>query len=243
MQIIKLDATDSTNLYLKNLSVEKQLDDFTIVLAEHQVQGKGQMGAIWHSEKGKNLTFSIFKRFGALESQHRFGISMCISLAIYKCLKRFQIPDLFVKWPNDILSGKKKICGILIENVFSAGAIQSSILGVGLNVNQTDFNDIDRASSLKLIVGRTFDLEELLSELMNSLKSQFKHFQVSGFDRLKYEYEKALFRKDVPSTFKDNSDNKFTGFIRGISDTGKLKVETEGPKIVEFDLKEVSLLY
>ena len=147
MQIIKLDATHSTNLYLKKLSVEKQLEDFTIVVTEDQFEGRGQRGAVWQSEKGKNLTFSIFKRIGDLAIGHQFAIGMCTALAVYNCLDEYGVPDLKVKWPNDILSGQKKICGILIENTFASGTIKSAIIGIGLNVNQTNFDGMEKASS------------------------------------------------------------------------------------------------
>ena len=151
MQIIKLDATHSTNLYLKKLSVEKQLEDFTIVVTENQFEGRGQRGAVWQSEKGKNLTFSIFKRIGDLAIRHQFAIGMCTALAVYNCLDEYGVPDLRVKWPNDIMSGQKKICGILIENTFASGIIKSAIIGIGLNANQTNFVGMEKASSLKLV--------------------------------------------------------------------------------------------
>ena len=138
MKIIKLDAIDSTNTYLRQLSSEEKLDDFTVVTAASQTAGKGQMGTKWASEKGKNLTFSVFKKVSCLENDEQFYISMATSLAIYNALKGFQIPKLAIKWPNDILSENQKICGILIENVIQNSKMTAAIIGIGLNVNQTD---------------------------------------------------------------------------------------------------------
>jgi len=242
MQIIKLDATDSTNVFLKNLSVQKTLIDFTTVVAKHQVKGRGQRGSSWYSEEGKNLTFSVFKKVDSLDVGHQFGISMCTSLALYKCLKQYNIPGLFVKWPNDIMSGDKKVCGILIENTLSGGVIESSIIGIGLNVNQTTFEGLEKASSLQLISGQAFNLEELLANIVLVLKHQFNEFQKNGFDMLKEAYEDVLFRKDIPSTFEDSKNQRFTGIIRGVSKIGRLQIELEKGCTVNFDLKEVSLL-
>ena len=156
-----------------------------MVVAEHQIEGKGQMGTSWHSEKGKNLTFSVFKSSSNLAVENQFAISMCTALAVYHCLQHSGVPNLAIKWPNDIMSGHKKICGILIENTFLASTIKSSILGIGLNVNQTDFSRVQKASSLKLIFGKNFDLEKLLKEIVRELKNQFKCLQAKDFENLK----------------------------------------------------------
>ena len=116
MEIIKLNATNSTNTYLKNLLKEKPVKDLSCIWALSQTQGRGQQGAKWISEPGKNLTFSILKKFENLSSEYHFLLNMEVSLVIFRALKKLYIPDLAVKWANDILSSKKKICGILIEN-------------------------------------------------------------------------------------------------------------------------------
>ena len=153
MNINKLNAIDSTNSYLKQLSVGDGLDDFTVVVTEHQTQGRGQMGSVWESEHSKNLMFSVFKRFKDLKVDSHFYVSMAVSLAVCDALKLFHLKQLKIKWPNDILSEQKKICGILIENVIKQERIQSSIIGVGLNVNQVNFTNLPNAASLKQLTG------------------------------------------------------------------------------------------
>lgn len=244
MQLIKLDAIASTNVYLKRLSQEKELLDFTTVLAFEQLQGKGQMGAIWYSEKGKNLTFSVLKHLDKFLARDQFRLTMLVSLALFTTLKALQIPDLHIKWPNDILSGNNKISGILIENLLSGNYITTSVIGIGLNVNQTQFNELPKVSSLKLITGTNFNLEAVLNLFLHQLKKSFSYKDQESFLDVKESYFKVLFRKDKPSTFKNLlSEALFTGIIRGVTPEGKLLVEVEDAQMNAYDLKEVRLMY
>ena len=142
MNIIKLDAIDSTNAYLKELTLKSIPFDYTVVIAEEQIQGRGQRGTKWESEIGKNLTVSVFKKIEGLRVEQQFYISMCVSLALINSLKKFQIPQLRIKWPNDILSANKKICGILIENIIKNNELVGCIVGIGLNINQKKFQHL-----------------------------------------------------------------------------------------------------
>jgi len=243
MKIIKLDAIDSTNTYLRQLSTEENLDDFTIVIAASQTAGKGQMGTKWKTEKGKNLTFSVFKKVSCLENDEGFYISMATSLAIYNALKYFQIPKLAIKWPNDILSENQKICGILIENVIQNSKMTAAIIGIGLNVNQTNFEVGLNASSLKNSVGIHFDLDEVLFQIAEQLKKYSILITERSFKQLKEEYESLLFRKDKPSTFKTPNGELLMGFIQGVAEDGKLNVLLEDEIMTAFDLKEIKLMY
>lgn len=244
MQIIKLNATDSTNAYLKSLLVTETLEDFTVVVADEQLKGRGQMGTVWESQKDKNLTFSVLKKLNHFGIDDKFLLNMCVSLAVYRVLKEQRVPDLSVKWPNDILSGSSKICGILIENIVNGNTISLSVLGIGLNVNQTDFENLARASSLRLILGKVFNLEELLHLILTALNALFLDLEKGENDTIKRTYERLLFRKDKPSTFETTTSGKtLMGFIRGVSNDGKLILELEDHVLKEFDLKEIRLLY
>ena len=243
MYIIKLDAIDSTNSYLKDMASSNLPKDYTVVVADYQTDGRGQMGTQWQTETGKNLTASVFKKLNDFNVQNQFYISMVISLTIYKALKSFKIPRLSIKWPNDILSADKKICGILIENVIKNNQLQGSVIGFGLNVNQKYFNDLPQASSLSLLTGIVYNKDEILSKILKELQIYFRLLETQEFDVIKAEYEVLLFRKDKPSTFRTSADEIFVGIIKGVSDIGKLKVCTEDDIIKIFDLKEVTLLY
>ena len=243
MEIIKLNATNSTNTYLKNLLKEKQVKDLSCIWALSQTQGRGQQGAKWISEPGKNLTFSVLKKFENLSSEYHFLLNMEVSLAIFRTLKKLYIPDLAVKWANDILSSKKKICGILIENTLHKEQISSSIIGIGLNVNQVFFNDLPNVSSLQKIMGHPFDLEEVLLLICQELEVSLKSLSPTRFETMLDEYHTHLFRKDKPSTFEYPNGERFMGYIRGVSHNGQLQVEQEDALMSSFSLKEIKLLY
>jgi BirA family biotin operon repressor/biotin-[acetyl-CoA-carboxylase] ligase len=243
MHIVKLDATESTNQYLKELMFSVEVEDFTVVVADKQLNGRGQMGAKWESEAGKNLTISVLKKNEHLAISNQFLLNICTSLAILQTLKSLSVANLSVKWPNDILSGNSKICGILVENVISGSQIQASIIGIGLNVNQLEFNNLSNVSSLKLLLGKTLNLDELLNDIIKNLKLNFLKLKNNSLKELRADYEFSLFRKDKPSTFKDHKGELFMGFIRKVSLEGKLVVELEDAVLREFDLKELKLLY
>lgn len=243
MQLIKLDATDSTNAYLKNLALSENVIDFTVVTTYRQLNGRGQMGSKWQSEPGKNLTVSVLKKKLNLPASDNFQLNIAVSLAVFNFLDSLQVPDLYIKWPNDILSGTSKICGILIENLLFGDKINTAVIGIGLNVNQTYFESLQNVASLKLLLGCTFNLNELLNLLIKNLKSVFSEWKELGTDSLWQIYENLLFRKDKPSTFENKNGELFMGFIRGVSHYGKLIIELEDNVIEEFGLKEVKLKY
>ncbi len=243
MRIIKLDATQSTNSYLRHLSSIEQVEDFTMVIAKNQTQGKGQMGSVWLSEPSKNLTFSVFKDVSVIPLSQSFYTSMAVALAVEKALSALFLPRLRIKWPNDILSDNKKICGILIENVIKQNRIKASVVGIGLNVNQTKFENLPHASSIKCITGRHYNADELALGILQRLKHYFLLLETGRHGEVKTEYENLLFRKNKPSTFKDAEGLMFSGFIKGVAESGHLQVLMEDGILKEFDLKEISLMY
>ncbi|MDX1326453.1 MAG: biotin--[acetyl-CoA-carboxylase] ligase [Arenibacter sp.] len=243
MQLIKLSATESTNAYLKDLMQHRQLVDFTVVTAKKQTKGRGQMGTSWISESGKNLTFSVLKRYEGVTVAQRFWINISVSLAIHSALEQLEVPSLRIKWPNDIMSGRTKICGILIENILSGQLIHSCIIGIGLNVNQLNFQNLPKVSSLKLLLGREFDLEKVLLAIIDQLKKYLKLLEEGQFKELGSQYEVRLFRKGMPTAFKNKENQLFMGMIQGVSRTGKLLIQLEDDSVQEFDLKEVQLMY
>ncbi|MGB7393111.1 MAG: biotin--[acetyl-CoA-carboxylase] ligase [Pricia sp.] len=244
LHVIKLDATDSTNAYLRRLLPSNMLDDYTIVTAREQTKGRGQMGTTWQSEVGKNLTFSVLRANLKWPIHQGFVLNLCVSLAVHSVLKQLRIPDLSIKWPNDILSGSSKLCGILIENKIAGSTINSSIIGIGLNVNQTDFGpELQHVSSLRLVMDRIFDLDGMLQDVVEKLQSVFSSLETDGPDALWKTYEKHLFRKGMLSTFEDSDGEFFEGRIKGVTREGKLSIASEDAGTRDFALKEVKLLY
>ena len=243
MTIIKLNAIDSTNSYLRELCEAVPVDDMTIVVADSQNKGRGLMGTIWNSEKGKNLTYSVFKRHVDFFVDKNFFVSIVTSLALIKTLNRFKILDLSIKWPNDILADNKKICGILIENVIKSNQLEFSIIGVGLNVNQHNFVNLPKASSMKKLTGTVYNLDQVLRVFKKEIKVYFEILNRGEYELLKSEYEGHLFRQKKKSQFKMPSGTVMTGVIEGINNQGKLIVRDHNKLRTLYDFKELELIY
>lgn len=243
MKIIKLSAIDSTNSFLKELAQNSVLDNYTIAVTDEQNSGRGQMNSSWHSEPFKNLTFSTFTRFKKLKITHQSYLNFAISLAIFDCLESMSVPDLTIKWPNDIMSGNQKICGILVETTFKNQEIKNAIIGVGLNVNQEKFpNHIYNASSLKKILKVEFNLDEIMQDLIKKIQIRIHELESGRFTAIYDDYLNNLYKKDQPTAFKNEKTKFFfMGMIKGVSAQGNLQVQLEDDAIVEFGIKEISL--
>lgn len=242
MKLIKLDAIDSTNEFLKALSNKQDLENFTVVTAENQTKGKGQMGSEWSTEVGKNLIMSILIKDYLFDINLIFDLNIAVSLAVIEALESINIPDLSIKWPNDILSYNKKIGGILIENSIKSDGTILSVVGLGLNVNQTNFDNLPKASSLAAICERFFDKDELLFLIVENLEkklSEWNKKETVFWDN----YTNRLFKKGVPMAFSDQNNQNFMGIIQGVSAIGKLRILLEDDRITEFDSKEIQMLY
>ena len=243
MKIIKLNATDSTNSYLINLGKNEVLEDQTIVLANKQINGRGQQGTIWKSIPQQSLTFSLFKRFEGLPTSKISSIAFAVSLGVQNALKNFLIPKVEIKWPNDIMSQSKKVAGILIENQVKQGNIVSSVIGIGINVNEEYFENLPQAISMKLSTGVKYNLDEVLYEVSEAVFSELNSIEISAFSELKSKYETNLFRKESISVFETPDNIRFNGKIKGVTNTGELIVENEDDVLTTYQLKEIKLLF
>ncbi len=242
MQHIKLDAIDSTNDFLKGLATNQVLENFTVVTAENQFKGKGQMGSVWVSESGKNLIMSVLINDFVKNISQIFDINIVVSIAVIEVLKDLNIPGLSIKWPNDIMSYNKKLGGILIENLIKSNNSIQCIVGFGLNVNQIDFDNLPKATSLAVVCEDYFDKEYILVRIIAKIKSNIFDWKQNS-NTLKNEYINSLFKIGIPMPFQLKDDKKFMGIIQGVSQNGKLKILTENDTILEFEIKEIQMLY
>lgn len=243
MQYIKVPATDSTNTDLKRRLHDNPASQNTCLRAETQTQGRGQHGANWQAEPNKNLTFSILLKDINLRPSHAFKINAIVSLGIVKLLhSKVRQKTFRVKWPNDILSGHRKICGVLIENSLRGNLIKHSIIGIGLNVNQTNFENFPKASSLKNITGTSFPLETLMKNIAKEIEGSLYSQRHTPMAKILEAYESHLYRLNVPTLFEFPRGKRQTGIIQGVSLDGQLKVKFGG-EIQNFNLKEIKMLY
>ena len=241
-KIYKIDAISSTNDYLKQLYLKKNIYDNFLIITNNQTEGKGQGGSSWESEPKKNLTLSIYKDLKKNKLKNPFIINLIISISIIETLKKYNLPNLKIKWPNDILSASKKISGILIENFFQREFLISSIIGIGLNVNQISFKKAKNAISIASIKKKKIDLTEVLNILTKKISLKFHEIDNLKINDLINEYESLLFKKDEFSKF--NINNKLIdGRILGVNQSGKLKVKIGNEIIREYNSSEIKIIY
>ncbi|MBP5643616.1 MAG: biotin--[acetyl-CoA-carboxylase] ligase [Bacteroidales bacterium] len=179
LKILHFDEINSTNVWLYDkMAGQNDIAD-TVVVADHQTAGRGMDKNRWESEKGKNLLFSIALNVNYLEAENQFKISQAVSVAIVETLSQYiDNQKLFIKWPNDIYFGDKKLAGMLIQNTIEGRMMGVSIIGIGLNVNQLQFSkDIPNPISLKIITGKEYDLKKLLNLLIVNIKDAVENLR------------------------------------------------------------------
>ena len=228
----------------------RNLEDFTTYAAVCQSGGRGQKGNAWLSEGGMNLTFSTFVKPADIPVAEQFSISQAGALAITDYLESKGV-SATIKWPNDIYVGEGKICGILIENTLGSGLISSSIIGIGLNVNQTSFDgSLPNPVSLKNITGEDYDIRQELTSLLDAL-----HVRLTAIESRRYrnsldiEYMEKLFRRGEWRDFEkmEQSDipvekrkgHLFSARILGVDSSGKLILENRSGIVESYAFKEI----
>jgi BirA family biotin operon repressor/biotin-[acetyl-CoA-carboxylase] ligase len=237
MHIIKLDAIDSTNDYLRRLIRENKPEKPTVVSSHFQHKGRGQRGQAWSSQAGKNLMFSLYLPNFSFASNAVFMVHKLVSVCLLEWLSSFQIPKTSIKWPNDILSGDHKLAGILIESSSYRSMTNSIVIGVGLNVNQIEFQNLPYATSMQLLTAKNYDIDELLFSLTNRL-IQYLTNPAQNFEQI---YQKSIYGLGRKRLFR--SDHKeFEGVIQAVNPEGKLVVRTAAAERL-FDVKELQFLH
>jgi len=234
-QIVKLHAIGSTNEELKVRFRESELPNLATLYTDHQTAGKGQMGASWVSEPYKNLTFSVLLSNMSPKISD-FEINKLITVVFVEWLRQKLQIQAVIKWPNDILSVKHKLAGLLIENMYQGNFRTGSIIGIGLNVNQKKFAGLKTAISLTQITGKRYELDSLLIDFLTYLKEALENPK-EAISR----YEQHLFKYQQETRFRKGAST-FTARVHGVDDSGRLMLE-QGESILVYDLKEIQWIY
>ena len=234
-KVIHIDETDSTNRWLCDYNLPQPAGDY-VVVAEYQTAGKGCGTNSWESERGRNLTFSMLLHPEEIPANGQFRISEVVSVALCRTLESYIYNKVEIKWPNDIYVGDRKICGILIENRLQGSLIKDSIIGIGLNVNQTTFvSNAPNPVSLQQLLGHEVDRETLLGEFLKTLGAAMRDETVSA------DYRSRLYRREGFFGYQD-ADGAFKAQLSGVLDDGRLVLlDTEG-KTRTYAFKEVSYI-
>ncbi len=240
-EIIYLKEVESTNHHLSYLLRKKSLPEGSIVLTDFQSAGKGQANNSWESEKGKNLTFSIVLYPSIITASNQFIISQVISLAIIDSLKD-KIKNTSIKWPNDIYVEDKKIGGILIENIIAGNNIESSVIGIGLNVNQTIFHsNAPNPISLKQLINSDSDLKLLLKEIIGNIFVRYNEVFEKPKNIISEKYFSCLYMKDTICRYKSKKEI-FKARIKEVKPSGELTLEKIDGGTETYWYKEVKLI-
>jgi BirA family transcriptional regulator, biotin operon repressor / biotin---[acetyl-CoA-carboxylase] ligase len=236
--LIRLQSVDSTNTYAAHLLSSDTATEGTVILADHQTQGRGQVGNRWESAVGSNLLCSIIIKPGFLWAEKQFYISMSVANALIDLISTLDMPSK-IKWPNDILIQEKKVAGILIENSTKGKNIFTSIIGIGLNVNQELFpQDLPNPVSLKIAGSRDFDREVILTGLLKSLNTSFDKLYRQQYGELRHSYLNNLWRLNEWAGYNDFS-GRFEGRIIDVADSGELMVVRRGGEMKTYAHKEI----
>ena len=231
----------STNSFAQKLLSKSTPPEGTVISTYNQYQGRGQIGSSWESAPGRNLSISVIFYPNFLSPNEQFYFNMAMSLGIRFFLKEILNMEVQIKWPNDIIINEKKIAGILIQNNISLKLLQSSILGVGINVNQQLFNYAPNPTSLSLLCGKFFELNDLREKLFQSLERYYLKLKTLDFNQIQEDYISHLFLYEKEALFQDEHSDQFLGKITGVTPIGRLKINT-GREERTFGIKEIQLV-
>ena len=237
-RIIRLQKTDSTNNYLHALARPEQLGEGSGVWAAFQTAGRGQIGNSWESAEGENLTFSVVLYPTFLLANRQFLISQITALSVKQTLDRY-VDDITVKWPNDIYWRDRKICGMLIENDLAGQFIYSSILGIGININQKEFkSNAPNPVSLYQIIGKRTDREKFLQEFLERLYANYLLLLQEKEVLIQEAYRQSLYRREGFHLYED-ANGRFEAAIEEIEPSGYLHLRLRDNTIRRYEFKEV----
>ena len=241
--LIKLTEVDSTNNFMKLMvSNSEPLPEGTVIMADHQFAGRGQQGNTWFADPGANLTFSLFLKPVFLSSIQQFLLNIAISIGVCNVLKNILGSSIKIKWPNDFYYEDKKIGGMLVENTISGTQYKTAIIGIGINVNQINFDETikDKATSILQILKKEVRLDEILPMICSSIEAKYIFLRAGGYSSLREEYLKSLYLyKEDALYLKD--DKVFEGQIVNVTEQGLLVLLTNDLETYH-NFKEIAFL-
>ena len=234
--IVHFKEVESTNLLALSMIKENTTPLPFVITTDFQTLGKGQLSNKWESENGKNLLMSVAINTN-IKIENQFILNVIVSLSVLDLLEKLNLENLSVKWPNDILAGKRKIAGILIQNKLLSDTIKSTVIGIGLNINQSKFTTFKReATSVKNENITNLSLSEISDKLLELLEFRFSKSDNKNWK----DYFKKLYLKDKVAPFEIEG-KKQMGIIKKVNKTGELVLETED-SIRKFQMKEIEFL-
>ena len=237
------ESLNSTNLYAQELLSKSTPIDGTVISTYDQYAGRGQLDSRWESQPGKNLSLSIILYPTFLLPSQQFKLSQAISIGVRNFMARF-VPDdrAVIKWPNDIYVGQRKIAGILIQNTLTGKRIQSTIVGIGINVNQKQFSErVPNPTSLTIETGKEFQLDEIIPLLLSNIESAYLLLKNGDWVDLQNDYLQHFYRVNELASYKDQAGQPFQGTISGVSAAGHLIVQSDGVER-RFAMKEITFV-
>jgi len=238
-KVFRFETVASTNDVLHELAENKLAEHGAVVITKFQSNGRGQSGNSWQSEGGDNLLLSVLITSPNTLADKQVYLNLFACLSVFDLINSYFPNRTKIKWPNDVYVDKKKIAGILIENNIQGNSIKSSIIGIGINVNQIIFDE-RKAISFRKLGSKITDLRNLETELITILNSRFADLMKPNHELLMNEYTNVLYQKDELAKYR-SGENIFDGIITGIDESGKLKVQTSG-EINLFNFKEIIFL-
>lgn len=239
-----LDVVDSTNRYVRDEAVrlwnEAAGKDFAAVVAEHQTAGRGQRGNSWQSQRGENLLLSIIVRPGSLlEVSRQFLLSQAAALSLHSAMNRYGI-DTRLKWPNDIYAGNRKLAGILVELDYSGRYVEQAVIGIGLNVNQVCFPEMDRVPvSMRMLLDSCFPVYEVMDRVLGAFEYYYGRMQADA-EAVAAEYRELLLGMGEQRMFTDSS-GCFAAVIEGVEPGGRLQLRRSDGTLSSYAFKEIEM--
>lgn len=237
--LLSLERIASTNQYALDLLDGNKPVEGTTVVTYDQYAGRGQVNKHWESEPGKNLTCSIILYPNFLPARQQFVLSQVVALSIADTLQSFIPNGVKIKWPNDLYVYDKKITGVLVQNALQGSTIKSTVIGIGLNVNQIDFkSDAPNPTSIILETNQSTELDLVLTKLCQNLEKWYLKLKAGKMKEIHTAYLEQLFRRNETHSYRRQDGSVFPGRIQGTSPIGQLVVATEKGEEL-FSLKEI----